>query len=388
MATYVCLTGRVFGRWTVLERAPGDGKVRYKCRCECGNTATIRGTSLTSGDTTSCGCNRREQTFKDLTGKTFGRLTVIERIGAGRPTIWLVRCSCGVEKTVQGAALNSGDTTSCGCYNREIHSKDLVGQTFGRLTVLCRDGMYSPVHYHCECVCGAETVVRASHLTSGEIVSCGCWNRDKMFKHGHGMRGHFSPTYISWAGMKNRCDNRNEPSYPDYGGRGITYDPRWADFETFLHDVGHRPEFHTLDRIDPNGNYEPGNVRWATDAQQANNTRRSRHITWNGETHTCAEWSRIVGISEGTIWARIKVLGWTPEQALQTPADQSGVKRANSQGRKITSNGETRTAKEWSALTGIPKSTILERLRNRWTTEEALSTPVDRSGVRRTRKRR
>jgi hypothetical protein len=327
MAKYVDLTARVFGRWTVVERVPGDGKVRYKCRCECGNTGTIRGTSLTSGDTTSCGCFRREQTFKDLTGKTFGRLTVIERIGAGSPTIWLVRCSCGVEKTVQSGVLLNGDTTSCGCYNREIHTKDLVGQTFGRLTVLRRDGMYSKIHYLCACQCGAETIVRASHLVAGEIVSCGCWNRDKMFKHGHGMRGHFSPTYITWASMKMRCDNPRFKDFDLYGGRGITYDPRWADFETFLHDVGHRPEFHTLDRIDPNGNYEPGNVRWATDEQQAYNRRNTFHVTWNGVTRTGKEWAALTGIAKGTIWARIKVLGWTPEEALTVPADNRGVMR-------------------------------------------------------------
>lgn len=117
--------------------------------------------------------------------------------------------------------------------------------------------------------------------------------------------------------MKSRCNNPNDPEYANYGGRGITVCVEWTrDFPTFLRDIGRRPSMqHTLDRIDNNGNYEPGNCRWATKAEQARNTRVSRVLCHAGESLTITDWARRIGLSATAIAQRLR-LGWTIEQAL------------------------------------------------------------------------
>lgn len=120
--------------------------------------------------------------------------------------------------------------------------------------------------------------------------------------------------------MKNRCFNVDGAKYPIYGGRGIKVCERWLhSFETFLTDVGRKPSpAHSIDRINVNGNYEPGNVRWSTSREQSRNTRDSIYITYRGETHHLKEWAGLLGIGYNTIYYRI-THGWTPERTLATP---------------------------------------------------------------------
>lgn len=122
--------------------------------------------------------------------------------------------------------------------------------------------------------------------------------------------------------MKSRCYDRNHVSFKHYGGRGIAICERWLnDFAIFYADVGEPPsDRHTLDRRDANGNYEPGNCRWATYIEQANNTRANLVLTFEDEIRTAAEWSRITGLNAATIRQR-KKRGWTDEQILTTPPD-------------------------------------------------------------------
>ena len=122
--------------------------------------------------------------------------------------------------------------------------------------------------------------------------------------------------YYAWAMMLVRCNNSHHWNYKYYGGRGIKVCERWLKFSSFIKDVGPRPSpLHTLDRIDNNGDYEPGNVRWATQKEQCRNSRANKLITINGETHCMSEWEEIANLTEGIIGRRIK-LGWTGEKLL------------------------------------------------------------------------
>lgn len=154
----------------------------------------------------------------------------------------------------------------------------MEGQFFGRLLVLMRGANIGPhTAYHCLCKCGTEVIVRAQSLRKGETTSCGCWRKEKMAntQRTHGMTR--TPTYNSWRAMLSRCQDVTHPQFADYGGRGIVVSDRWrASFQTFLADMGERPEGTTLDRFpNPDGNYEPGNTRWATRIQQRHNRRDS-----------------------------------------------------------------------------------------------------------------
>jgi len=164
---------------------------------------------------------------------------------------------------------------------------DLRGQKFGRLTVgalAINDG--NGRRWHCQCDCGKQTIVRTEYLRTGDTKSCGCLQniqrRDGNKTHGLSKQGRGS-AYVSWMNMKGRCLNPNHRDYAIYGGRGISICDRWLNFEEFLEDMGHRPSRrHTLDRINPDGNYESSNCRWATPIQQARNTRRVIMILHEG----------------------------------------------------------------------------------------------------------
>jgi len=145
-----------------------------------------------------------------------------------------------------------------------------------------------------------------------------------VFKHGHSsrLRKASSPEYHSWRAMIGRCYYPSYPHYERYGGRGITVCDHWRnDFLSFLADVGRKPEWaHSIDRIDNDGPYEPGNVRWATNIEQSNNRRSNHIVTLNGETRTTTEWSRRVGIPVHVIWMRLRA-GWSIERTLTQPKE-------------------------------------------------------------------
>lgn len=204
--------------------------------------------------------------FQDLTGKSFGRLTVIAYAGSVKspngkniPT-WMVRCECGREKTVRGYDLKSNKSGSCGCYRKEQ--------------------------------------LLASNVS-------------------HGMSD--TKTYYIWKTMIQRCTNKKCKSFCRYGGRGIKVCDQWLEsFENFFDDMGPAPPYMSIDRFPNNdGNYEPGNCRWATKIQQANNTRTNKFIEFQGERLTISQWSKKTGISEKILSARIR-RGWSIEHALTT----------------------------------------------------------------------
>lgn len=221
----------------------------------------------------------------DITGKRFNRWTVLHfQESRGARAYWACRCDCGTERSVSGGTLIDGRSTSCGCYHREatssFHLTDLTGHRFGRLTVICRaENKGTATQWLCVCDCGTRRPFRATNLQKGHTQSCGCLHRERAGiagrfskKHGHHINGKPSPEYIVWTAMKARCTYSNHISFKYYGGRGIKVCARWLDnFSNFLADMGARPAGSSLDRINPDGDYEPGNCRWATSREQARN---------------------------------------------------------------------------------------------------------------------
>ena len=168
----------------------------------------------------------------------------------------------------------------------------------------------------CVCDCGAEKTVAASSLKNGDTRSCGCLRstvmREKQTKHG----AYGTPAYRSYRAMLARCKDVNHKEFANYGGRGISVCDRWvAGFEFFLSDMGKRPAGTSIDRINSDGNYEPGNCRWATSEEQAKNKKVTKTITHNGLTNTITEWGKILGIPRDRISLRLK-RGKSVEQAL------------------------------------------------------------------------
>src|SRR4029077_948970 len=155
---------------------------------------------------------------------------------------------------------------------------DLMGETFGRLTVIARapNGPRFKTRWLCQCSCGAKNTVDATFLKRGLTISCGCQKYEPRKKPGHFRHGLTnSPTYRSWSGMWQRCTNPKNATYHLYGGRGIKVCDRWKTFEVFLADMGVRPAKTSLDRRDNDVDYQPGNCRWATAKEQRNNRRDS-----------------------------------------------------------------------------------------------------------------
>jgi hypothetical protein len=198
---------------------------------------------------------------------------------------------------------------------------ELNGQVFGKLTVLSRIKSSGQARWHCRCECGNETVVPGYDLRHGLSASCGCGRAKKgkdspSYKHGRTR----TTEYMVWINMRNRCYRPNVRGYDRYGALGITVCERWRNsFENFFSDMGERPDGYTFDRIDPTGNYEPSNCRWATYEVQQTNKKRTMYATINGKTMMVKEWCKNLGLKYSTVRARISDLKWPPEKALMTP---------------------------------------------------------------------
>lgn len=188
---------------------------------------------------------------------------------------------------------------------RSARFKDITGQRFGRIVVKRlhgRKGRQGALTWWCLCDCGKEFEVAGTKLKAGNTTSCGCAKIDRLTKHG--MSG--IPEHAVWMSILQRCDNPSSPAWSYYGGRGIRVCERWREFANFLDDMGRRPSHrHSIDRIDNDGNYEPGNCRWATMQEQCRNTRRTHFITIDGETLCVEDWAIRMGTKPSTIRSRL-----------------------------------------------------------------------------------
>lgn len=213
--------------------------------------------------------------------------------------------------------------------------RDLTGQRFGRLTVICRANDFvcssgrKITMWHCLCDCGTEKDIASTSLINRATTSCGCWNYEQMcnkeIKHKkHGERD--TVLYQRWCGMKDRC---NDPKRLRYNGRGITVCDEWKNdymsFAEWSRNNGFREDL-TLDRIDNDKGYYPENCRWTDITTQQNNKENNVRISFDGETHTQAEWSRLTGLNRYLIHDRLE-RGWSVYRTLTTPPKEYNRKR-------------------------------------------------------------
>ena len=196
------------------------------------------------------------------------------------------------------------------------------GSVFGSLTVLdTPEELSARRRVLCRCVCGSPVEVYETNLHSKRGWACACSSREALRAANttHGLNG--SAEHRVWSGMKNRCENPRNRSFPGYGGRGITVCERWQDFANFLVDMGERPSpRHTIERKDNERGYEPGNCCWATPERQANNKRNNRVIEHAGRAMTMAAWAREIGLSADALERRLNLLKWPIKKAIETPA--------------------------------------------------------------------
>jgi hypothetical protein len=200
-----------------------------------------------------------------------------------------------------------------------LRQRPNIGTRFGRWTVVENPSVSKGrSKSKVKCDCGEIAVINCNNLFSGSSQSCGCFtierSRNTQTKHFHAAGEKPSKTYLTWQQMRNRCSNPNSSNYHRYGGRGITVCERWQKFENFLTDMGEKPLNASIDRIDVNGNYEPGNCRWADAVTQSRNRRDVRNITVGDRTATLPEWATILNVKYWTLYSRFRRFGFSVEK--------------------------------------------------------------------------
>lgn len=282
--------------------------------------------------------NRYLENAKNEIGNKYNHLTITqidyERTNkidyrGKRRTYCFARCDCdGNEKSYILSDVVKGHTKSCGCvkYKNLENRESLVGKKFGAWTVLRQvdskitSGGNKKACYECRCICGNIKTVTRQALMNGESKSCGCLKTQycSQTNYKHGMA--YNRIYKIYTSMKSRCSNPNNAEYNRYGGRGIEVCSEWLGDEGFINfynwatNNGYQDNL-SIDRVNNDGNYEPNNCRWATFKEQMNNTSKNHNLTYNNETHTAKEWSKILNISIHNIYYRIKK-GYPVEKVL------------------------------------------------------------------------
>ena len=265
------LKGKRFGRLIVIKRLKDSGgKWKWSCDCDCGTKSKLITSGHLNAGTESCGC--------------------------------LVK------------------TSSARFVAAKARIKDISGKVFGRLTVLSLTRTENKRSYYlCKCECGVEKEIRQDSLKSGRTTSCGCVQREAVTIHGHYSNDKASPTTMSWKSMLARCTDPNHANYAHYSSKGITVCDRWFDFNNFLADMGERPEGSQIDRMDNSLGYSKDNCRWVTPKINSNNKDNCVYLTIKDKTQTVTQWSEELGLSRDVVYQRL-AKGWTSEEALELTA--------------------------------------------------------------------
>lgn len=252
----------------------------------------------------------------DLAGLKFGRLTGIRPSGRkiGKSIVWEWSCDCGNRHEAIGSSVSAGAIQSCGCIRKESRVIS-VGDRFGRLVATRKTNKKKNNAYMWEflCDCGNKVELHVSAVR-GDQKSCGCLKKEMKPNLTHGLSS--SRTYRIWQNMKSRCTNENNSAADHYLLRGIRICDKWLDsFEAFLEDMGECPQKGTIERINNNGDYEPGNCRWATQQEQLRNTRRTIKVKINEGELCLKDACRILGVNYGCVISRIRS-GIDPQEAI------------------------------------------------------------------------
>lgn len=335
------LVGHRFGKLTVVELVKlTEQDAVWKCRCDCGNEVTKTEKELSSSElkaVMSCGCLE-----SDIIGKHFNGWEIVEIYNNSfhicpryaTPKVVVKCCKCGDQKVVSYESLVSGFHYPCKC--------DFIGKIFGDFTVIDYNALIESSTaanatykhtYLARCnVCGNKIIVTKKDFTSGDKINCDkCQRRKKIAvettpkPNNDSSATELPPINVDkkkkprtkdilkaeWSGIKQRCFNPNSTAYKSYGGRGITMYPEWVDdFQAFYDYLSQLENFedqsYTLDRIDPNGNYEPANVRWADAKTQARNKRNTVFVDYYGEIIPIGEAAERCGIDAGVLYTRLR----------------------------------------------------------------------------------
>lgn len=256
--------------------------------------------------------------IKDLDGQRFSNLVVLKYLGIEKHKAqWQCKCDCGNIAIVSSSNLIAGNTKSCGCLKPKY--VDLTGKKFGNLIVMKRinNNKRGEAVWECHCKCGNIVYTTSGSLNSGNTQGCGC--KSKETAKLRSIKNHKdSRLYKVYHWMKQRCYDKNNKQYKNYGGRGIKICDEWLSDYTKFYDWAVNNGYEkglTIDRKNNNGNYEPNNCQWVTQKVNNNNRRSSIYLSYGGKTQTIYDWSIETGINHFTLLYRFHKK-WPPEKIL------------------------------------------------------------------------
>lgn len=267
---------------------------------------------------------------------------------------------CG--KEFSGPNFSTKKRKFCGhaCYVASI-TEDLSGRVFGRLTVVERVG---EKRWRSSCTCGGIAISKTQNLISGKAKSCGCLSREvaASLKRTHGAAN--TRAHNTWNGIIQRCNNPNNKHFKNYGGRGITVCDEWLDFSTFLRDMGQPAEGFSIERVDNNAGYFKENCIWADRTTQQRNRRVVQLVELNGEKRCLSEWAEIYGLSQSLVLSRFNSLKWSLEETLGITERKvvRPTRSITSRCRWVEHGGKKMYLEEWCRELGLNSKTVHSRI--------------------------